>query len=367
MKILYVTTIGGTLGFFKEFISDLVRQGHIVDVACNDKIRAVNKQIVDLGCKVHSISCTRSPMSLKTLKTIRELKKIISDNQYDLVHCHTPIAALCARLACRKFRKSGLKVVYTAHGFHFYSGAPKKNWLTYYPIEKMCSYWTDALITINREDYEFAKRKFKAKKVVYVPGVGIDVERFAGTEVNAYEKRKEIGFDKEGLLLLSVGELNSNKNQETVIRALAEIKNDKIYYAIAGRGDKREKLLELIAQYNLTERVKLIGFREDVAQLYKAVDILIHPSYREGLPVTVMEAMASGLPVICGRIRGNVDLIDDYGGKFFNPNSIQECKEAIMKIIDSDLISMGKHNAEIAKKYSLKLINEQVLDVYRSL
>lgn len=367
MKILYVTTISGTLGFFKEFIGELIRDGHTVDVACNDSKNVVNPIITDYGCKVFSLSCTRSPLNKATLKTIRQIRDIVSSNGYDVVHCHTPIAAMCTRIACRKLRTNGVKVIYTAHGFHFYKGAPKKNWIVYYPIEKMCSRWTDVLITINQEDYEFARRKLKANRILYVPGVGIDISNISKKEVDKEEKRRDLGVPQNSTLLLSVGELNENKNHEIVIRAIAEIDNDNIYYVIAGRGNRHDYLLNLISELGLESRVKLLGYRTDVLEVYKAADVFIHPSFREGLPVSVMEAMVCGLPVIASSIRGNVDLIDNNGGKLFNPYSIQDCRIAIQETIDSELVEMGEYNKIKAQSFGVDRINNIMKNIYESL
>lgn len=159
------------MGFFKNFIKELLEDGHTVDIATNETTSKVPDCYREWGCQIYQISCTRSPFNKGNIDAIRQIRKIAADGSYGIVHCHTPIAAMCTRLACRKLRKSGLKVFYTAHGFHFYKGAPLKNWLVYYPIEWLCAHWTDVLITINKEDFELAKKKMKAKRVEYVPGV----------------------------------------------------------------------------------------------------------------------------------------------------------------------------------------------------
>ena len=175
------------------------------------------------GCTVHQIDTSRSPFSKGNLKAIKQLKILIEEGKYDIVHCHTPVAAACTRVACRKARKNGTRVIYTAHGFHFYKGAPKANWMLFYPVEKLCAKWTDLLITINREDYALAKEKLKAKRIEYVPGVGVDLQIYGRTNADKAEKRRQLGITEDVKLLLSVGELNKNKNHETVIRALAKI------------------------------------------------------------------------------------------------------------------------------------------------
>lgn len=364
MKILYVTTIGGTMNFFKNFIKSLIDNGNTVDIATNEKGSKVADCYREWGCTVHPISCTRSPLNKGSIRAIGEIRDIVKDGGYEIVHCHTPVAAMCARLACRKLRKDGVKVVYTAHGFHFYKGAPKKNWLLYYPIEKICSEYTDVLVTINQEDYAFAKKKMKSKRVEYVPGVGIDLEKFSRTDVNRYEKRKELGIPENATLLISVGELNKNKNHETVIRAVAELKNENIYYIIAGKGGLEGYLNGLIEEVGLTDRVKLLGYRNDIKELCAISDVFVFPSFREGLSVSVMEAMATGLPVVCSKIRGNTDLIDGDGGKHFNPHSVAECKSAIESVIAADINALGEYNRKKVTNFSLAEVNRQMLDIY---
>lgn len=360
MKILYVTTIGGTMNFFKNFIAELVWSGCTVDIACNDSETKVSDFYSELGCKVYSIQASRSPLNRGNLTAIKQLKKLVEENEYDIVHCHTPVAAMCTRLACRKARKQGTKVFYTAHGFHFYKGAPLKNWLLYYPVEKLCAHFTDVLITINQEDYALAKKKLKAKQIEYVPGVGIDLKKFSGVAVDKTAKRQELGIPEDATLLLSVGELNENKNHETVIRAIAGMD---VYYIIAGKGGRQGHLEQIIEELGLTSRVKFLGFRKDVGELCGAADIFVFPSFREGLPVAVMEAMASDMPVVCSRIRGNTDLIDENGGVLFDPHSVEDCRAAIQKAVAADKKQAGAYNLEKVNAFSSVSVNKQMTQI----
>lgn len=362
MKILYVTTIGGTTIFFEKFVEELVHLGHTVDISCNDSKSKVSDFYRDLGCKIYSIRTSRSPFNKGNIIAIQQIKKLVEENKYDIVHCHTPVAAMCTRIACYKVRKQGTRVFYTAHGFHFYKGASIKNWILYYPVEKICSYWTDVLITINKEDYKLAKKKMKAKKIEYVPGVGIDLDGFDKAEVDKMAKRQELGVPKNVKLLLSVGELNANKNHETVIRAIASLKNS--YYVIAGKGVLQKHLESIVMEYGLTERVKILGFRKDIRELCEAADIFVFPSFREGLPVSVMEAMASGLPVVCSRIRGNTDLIDENGGAFFNPHSVRDCQKVIEDFEKKDVRKFGVYNKERIKEYEINNVNNLMKKLY---
>ena len=363
MRILYVTTIGITMGFFNSFIRELLDDGHVVDIATNE---SVNNCIPDCyrewGCKVYQISTSRSPFSKGNLKAIKQLKMLVEKEKYDIVHCHTPVAAMCTRFACRKARKKGTKVFYTAHGFHFYKGAPLKNWVLYYPIEKLCAYFTDVLITINQEDYVLAKEKMQAQKVVYVPGVGIDLSKFGKIIIDKETKRREIEVPIDTILMLSIGELNENKNHETVIRAIADIEN--VYYIIAGEGELREHLQNVINELGIADRTKLLGYRNDIGELCEVADIYAMPSYREGLSVALMEAMASGLPCIVSRIRGNTDLIDENGGVLFEPHSINECVLSLQNLLKEDLNILGKNNSKKIEKFSLLVVNLTMKKLY---
>ncbi len=361
MKILYVTTIGLTMSFFETFIKELLDEGHIVDIATNEENARVSDCYREWNCNIYNIDTARDPFDKGNLRAIKQLKNIVDKGEYDIVHCHTPIAAMCTRLACCKFRKKGTKVIYTAHGFHFYKGAPQKNWLLYYPVEKFCAYFTDVLITINKEDYALAQKKLKAKRVEYVPGVGINPDVINNTAVDAQAKRNELGIPADATVLLSVGELNDNKNHETVIRAIEDMD---VYYLIAGKGYLQDHLQSVINNLKLEERVKLLGYRTDVVELYKIADAFIFPSFREGLSVALMEAMASGLPVACSRIRGNTDLIDENGGVFFDPQKRDECVASIKKLLDPSSKEFGSYNEKKIEDYRNDYINSLLKKIY---
>lgn len=364
MHVLYVTTIGGTMHFFKSFICKLISEGNTVDIASNMSQSQVPDCYKEWGCKTFQISCSRQPLSFGNIKAINEIKKLVTETHYDIVHCHTPIAAACTRLACIDARKSGTRVIYTAHGFHFYKGAPLKNWLLFYPVEKLCSYFTDVLITINTEDYEFAKSKFAVKNIQYIPGVGIDVNKFANTKIEIRKKKTEIDVPSTAFLLLSVGELNINKNHQIVLKAMARIRDSRLHYVIAGNGNQKEALLALASKLNLTNQFHLLGHRTDVAELYKAADIYLLPSIREGLNVSVMEAMASGLPCIISDIRGNRDLIDDAKGGYLVESGDETGFAKKIETLQDNTRNFGKYNQNKAKMFDLHLINKELENIY---
>ena len=203
----------------------------------------------------------------------------------------------------------------------------------------------------------------KAKRVEYVPGVGIDISKFGGSTVGKAEKRTELGLPQDAKVLFSIGELNANKNHETVIRAIA---NTELYYIIAGRGDLQVHLTEVIDSLGMSERVRLLGFRKDVKELFEAADVFVFPSFREGLSVSVMESMASGLPVACSKIRGNTDLIDENGGFWFNPASAEDCKKAIDSVLASDSKSLGEYNKKKIESFSVENVCRMLKVLYET-
>lgn len=365
MKILYITTIGGTMRFFESLIKDLLDAGNVVDIATNEDDSKVPTCYREWNCKIWHISCTRSPLNSGNLKAVHEIRDIVKNGNYDIVHCHTPIAAACTRFACRPLRKKGVKVFYTAHGFHFYTGAPLKNWLLYYPIEKLCAHWTDVLITINKEDFKRAEEHLKAKKVIYIPGVGVDTEKFKSGLSERERIRKELGIKDDQNMLLSVGELNVNKNHERVIRAIQGLE---ITYVIVGKGDLDEKLKEISNECGVD--VRLVGYRNDVADFYAAADFYILPSLREGLNVSLMEAMASSLPCLVGNIRGNVDLVDAKGGYLFNPENVEDIRNSIEKafgLSTNQRREKGEYNSSKIRLFDLQNVKKATADIYKGI
>lgn len=369
-KALMVSTIIGFLSSFEiNDIKILQRMGYEVHCACNcknytDKNRV--KSLIDTGIVTHHIPFARSPLKKTNIIAYKALKKLIKIEKFDLVHCHTPVGGVLGRMAA--YKNHVPVVMYTAHGFHFYDGAPLKNWIIFYPIEKYLSRYTDVLITINREDYKRAKTQFHAKKTVYIPGVGVDTDKY-GVHYNGDKIRTEFEIGSTDIMLLSVGELNENKNHSTVIRALGKMKSDGVLpvnlcYVIVGKGGNETDLKQLISTLGLDDRIRLAGYRNDVADFYAAADIFVFPSYREGLSVSLMEAMANGLPVVCSRIRGNVDLIDKEGGFFFNPYNLDSVADSIKRCLNADRVQQGNHNFEKIKGFDIKTVEKINFETY---
>ena len=367
MKILYVTTIGTTMIFFKSLVKDLINLGHTVDIACNFSENDVPEFYNELNCKKYQIFFSRSPFSRNNIKSAKCLNKIIVENKYDIIHCHTPIASVITRFVCRNMN---VKVIYTAHGFHFYKSAPLINWLIYYPIEKICSKWTDLLITINKEDYEIAKRKLYAKDVKYIPGVGINYDDINNILINEQDKRKELGVPNDSFLIVSVGELNTNKNHSIIIKALHKINNPIIHYCIVGAGEAEMNLKQLTNNLNLCNQIHFLGYRNDVIEIYKCADVCCFPSIREGLGLAAIEGMACGLPLIAADNRGTRSYaINGRNSMVCSPFDVDGFQNAINKLFnDRELCKiLGKNAKNDIELFDVHLINSQMVEVYSSI
>lgn len=351
--------------------------GYKVDVACNfefgstitnEKIENLKKVLSEQNIEYFHISVPRGVKNIaEAYKAYKHLKELVEKNKYDLVHCHSPIGGVIARLACRKNRKRGLKLIYTAHGFHFFKGGPFINWI-FYPIEKILANYTDVLITINHEDYNRAKKSFKAKKIEYIPGIGVDTKYFQRIVIDKDEIRKNLGIPKEAIMLFSVGELCRRKNHETTIRALAKTNNKNLYYVICGKGELQPYLKKLCNEIGIENRVLFLGFRTDIPELCKVSDIYIFPSIREGLGLAAIEGMSVGLPLISSNINGIKDYTE-HGktGYCLQPFDVNGFANAMNELAESFELrkKIGKHNQEVVKKFDIENVNKAMYEIYK--
>lgn len=363
-KVLFTATVVKTHinVFHLPYLKWFKEQGYEVHVAAKNDF--VNEPCIIPNCdKFYDINFARFPFSKANIKAYKQLKTIITENNYDIIHCHTPVASVLTRLAARNCKNT--TVIYTAHGFHFFKGAPLLNWLIYYPVERFCAKFTDKLIIINQEDYERAQH-FSLRnegKIYYVPGVGIDIDKIKNTKVNIEQKKKELGIPENIPVFLSVGELNKNKNHIVVLNALNKIKDRQYIYLICGRGVLKEYLEIKIKELNLKNKVKLIGYRSDVKEILKIADLFIFPSKREGLPVSLIEAMAADLPAIASNVRGNRDLISKEN--LFKSDDV----DTLVKLIEKQLDNFRNNkNSKVEykdlKQYSLQNVLTLMAEIY---
>ena len=357
-KILLTATNAMIFHFLVPHIEKLLEMGHYVEIAStalegyDDLLR---NRIKKKPVKISYIRLNRSPFSLSNYKGIIDLKRIIDNDSFDLIWTNEPVMSIATRLAARSARKKGTKVVYMVHGFHFFDGSSKGSWLIFYPIERIMAKFADYLITINKEDFN-RRKSFGFKDVFYVHGVGLDTKRFREASVDRSLKRKEIGIPNNVIMLLSVGELGTRKNHEVVIRALGELKDKDIHYAICGEGVLEDYLKNLCKELGIAENVHFLGYHRDIPEICKAADIYVFPSQREGLGIGALEGMASGLPLISSYVNGIRDYTEDgVTGYTIQPHNIEGYVMAIRKLADNtgDRARFGSHNMIAAQKFDV--------------
>lgn len=364
-KVLFTATVDShILNFHKPYLEWFKHQGFEVHVASNG-----NSFIPYTDIKF-DIPFERSPFKFRNIKVYRELRRIIEKNNYDLIHCHTPMGNVLTRLAAINARKKGTKVISTAHGFHFFKGAPFKSWLLYYPVEKLLSKYTDCLVTINVEDYKIAKKNFFAGKVGYMYGMGVDLGKFRPFDENTKkEVRLKLGFKISDVLLIYVAELNQNKNQKILISMIPKLKEiiPNVQLLLVGSGQLENEYKSMAKDLNVDSFIHFLGYRNDINDLLPICDIAVASSLREGLPLNVLEAMACGIPIVATNNRGHRELvIDDVNGVLLKENSSEEFLNGIIYIHQNKdkYKQMSKKNLDLVKNYSLKNSLEKMSSIY---
>lgn len=382
-NILILTTTSDFLEKFeKGDVKILKDMGCHIHYAANTKEEQPlfsEEEVTSMGIEIHDLDIERSPYMFRSnLKALLQIIRLVREHDIDIIHCHTPVGGVLGRLAGRYFRKRGLKIIYTAHGFHFYKGAPLLNNTVFYFVEKMLAHYTDCLVVINQEDYENAC-KFRLKRggrVYYIPGVGLDIQKYAPVSQETIgKKREELGLKKDEFFLVSVGELNENKNHVVVLKMLAGLKRSnsgiKIKYGICGDGFFRERMEQWIRQAGLEEDVCIYGFTRQVPDIVGCADALIFPSKREGLGMAALEALSMGVPVLASDNRGTREYMkdgkngfvcayDDAGGFLRGIRKLQ-----MMSVEEKK--KMRQVCRESVEHFDKKYSNAIMRDVYREL
>lgn len=368
-KALLVTTVSG---FVPQFEMNNVRllqeRGYEVHYASNFDMPSYgdnNDRLKGTGIRCHQIAFAREPWNLQNMSAVRELAALIRREGVSLLHCHTPMGAACARVAAAR---TGLRnVIYTAHGFHFFDGAPKKNWLIYYPVEKFLSRYTDSLLLINREDYARARKKFSARHTDLLPGVGIDIEAVQRGSAESAGLREELGILPGQRVLLTAGEMIPRKNQALLLEVLRRLNHPSLTLVILGHGKLRDELQARAKALGVEQQVIFPGYRTDVFRFYGIADLFLFPSFQEGLPVAVMEAMAAGLPVVASGVRGNRDLIlPGKGGELLSPHRATDW-EKVVSILLGDCKkreAYGLYNRQRIGAFSREANETKMREIY---
>lgn len=370
-KILVTATDLMTVQFLLPHIRNLAAHGYAVTVACSDvggrleEVRNALQDIVDGICQVR---LHRNPANPENLLGLADMCRLLDRTHYDIIWTNEPVMGVMTRLAAAKTRRKGTTVVYMVHGFHFFKGAPRLYWMTFYPVETVMSRFADVIVTMNREDRQRA-RNMHAGEVRYQHGIGVNTDRLAPGPAPA-DIRGAIGIPRDSFLLLSVGELNENKNHQAVIRALARVNNPEIHYCICGKGALLGKLQDLAEELGLKDNVHFLGYRKDIVDIYRQSDVFCLPSRREGLSLSAMEAMYCGLPLIQSDRRDSRDYMrNGRGGFLVEANDIGGYAEAIaaLQADPARRRSMGSYNRKAVEPYCLENVKKEILDLFDSL
>lgn len=369
LKLLYITTFARSRfgSFAKSSIAAARELGIEYHIASNETgidLSVKDAECKELGIYHHHIDINRSPAAVRDNRLAKkQISELIEKYRFDAIHCNTPMGGVLGRLCGKKY---GIKtVIYQAHGFHFWTGAPKKNWLIYYPVEKYLARYTDILITINKEDYKRAENFHlkKGGKIYYVHGVGVDTHVSDHLTVDIAAKRRELGIDPDKKVFITVGELIPRKNHLTAIDAFIKADIDNAILMICGRGELENAMREHITSLNAQEKVIMLGFRSDVSELLAASNYFVFPSLQEGLPLALMEAMSAGLPCIAANIRGNTDLLGDDYRYLFAPHDVDKLAEMFRSIVNEPS-SLGKYCKKCVEPFDFEPVVQEFKSVY---
>lgn len=369
-KLLITSTELMMIQFLVPHVKYLSEQGYHVEIACSDvggRMDDVRSALEGVVKKIHILRLERSPLSPRNLLGYQDMRRLLAHNHYDIIWTNEPVMGVVTRLAANKYRHKGTKVIYMVHGFHFYKGSGLPSWLLYCPIETIMSGCMDTLVTINWEDYHWAEKHLRVPRLEHINGIGVDFSRLcdAGCR-NA--KREELGIAPDELMILSVGELQTRKNHEVMIRAVAKLNDPKVRYMICGRGELLEQLQTLAEELGIRERVSFLGYRKDVPQIMRAADLYAHPSKREGLGLASLEAMACGLPLVTSNVQGIPDYVENgVTGFMCDPTDVDGFTDHLRRLVENPELcqQISRTNCKRADRYAVANIQpsiERILD-----
>lgn len=364
-RVLLIATLQSHIGQFHKPLMRLLKQnGWEIHVAARNNLDEKDGLQLEYPDQVFDVPFQRSPLDRRNIGAFRVLKQILRDNHYDVIHCNTPVGGILGRIAAQEYRRKGTRVYYTVHGFHFYKGAPSRNWIIYYPIEKWMSRLTDKLITISEEDYKMAKENFHCP-VYHIHGAGVNSTRYYPLSMEEQERKKK-DLCMEGHVLVNAGELRPNKNQKTAIYALKHIlvRFPDTHLYIAGNGQEREKLEKIAKDQGLQNYITFLGYTLKLSDYLQVCDAEVACSYREGLPFNVVEAMLCGKPVVASHNRGHDELVEEgKTGYLVAPNDIEGYAEAVCRVFENP-VSFREESIHKAIVYKDVAVQKELAEVY---
>lgn len=365
-KVLFVSNTANFSKFNLPYMKWFRDQGVEVHYA------SAGEELVRNCDRSFKIKMSRNPYALDNVLALVQLWRLVWRNNYGAVHCHTPVGGILARLAVAFSRSRSTAVFYTAHGFHFFRGAPLQSWLVYFPLEKLLSYVTHGLVTLNREDFLAARRfRFGARAIYKMDGVGVNLDRFQPLDLGRRnELRRQNGFSESEFVITYVGEFIQRKNHRLLVAGLRNLSNQipNLRLVLVGQGPTRSDIIKSVSELGLSDHVSFLGYRLDVDELFGLSDLLVSTSRQEGLPINVVEGMACGLPVVATRIRGHVDLVEEgRNGFLVDPDSTAELVSGIEALAKNPALrgQMGTESHILSKKYSTDVALAEMVKIYR--
>ena len=368
-RLLVTSTDLMMVQFLVPHVINLAENGFEVEIACSDvggRMEEIREKLKNHVKAIHVVRLVRSPASPVNLKGYQDMKKVIQSGCYDIIWTNEPVMGVATRLAARKARKKGTKVIYMVHGFQFFNGAEKKDWILFYPVEKFSSYFCDEIVTINQEDFQRAQKKMHAKSVKYIHGIGVDTARLQAHN-SRYSIRNELRLKKDDFLILSVGELLPRKNQQIIIRALGKLKDPDIHYILCGQGAQLEELKALVKENGIEAQVHFLGYRKNVLDIYRQVDLMVFPSKREGLGLAGLEAMYCGLPLITSNVSGPRDYMENgKTGFIYSPDDVEGFADGISKMKENIAFreACGQYNRKAVLPFCIDNSMQEVLEIF---
>ena len=364
-RVLLIATVQSHIGQFHKPLMQLLKEnGWEIHVAARNNLEEKNGLQLEYPDKVFDVPFQRKPLDKRNAGAYILLRKILKENHYDVIHCNTPVGGMLGRIAGQKYRKSGTKLYYTAHGFHFYKGAPLMNWILYYPIEKVMSRLTDKLITIAEQDYKLASDTFHCS-VYHIHGVGSNSRKYHLISKDEQEvEKKKLGI--EGHIIVNAGELLHNKNQKTAIRAMSLITRSypNACLFIAGNGPDRANLEALVQKLGLEKSISFLGYTTNLQKYLQICDVEIACSYREGLPLNIVEAMLCGKPVVASHNRGHDELVEEGNtGYLVSPDDVEGYAEAVCRVLENPLV-YTEAALQRAQVYKDVFVRKELAEIY---
>lgn len=376
-KVIQVTAIDSTMDKLIRRLNEIsIDEGY--DVICVCSNGEIVEKLRNEGFKVNTINIDRKINPLSNIKSVYNMYKFFKAEKPDIVHVHTPVAAVLGRIAAKLAKVPN--IIYTAHGFYFHENMKPIVYKIFLTIEKiMAKYFTDFIFTQNAEDAKTAvdNRFIKENKVIAI-GNGVDIygkfnpKNIVNKEIeNLY---KELGISSDDKVVSFIGRLVKEKGILDLLDSYKDINHENIKFIITGdvlKGERDTETVNLLEEYKSNKNIIFTGKRSDVHNILYISDIFCLPSYREGMPRSIIEAMAMECAVVATNIRGSrEEVVDGETGKLVSLNSPKEIADSINEILENEIVMKnmklnGRKRAE--KLYDEDVVVSKQLNIFEQL